>query len=316
MDPNTGIHTFIGDTGNHTYFWGPMAQDSQGRLFAATGNDWVGYSIYEISPQTGFATFVVQTNLFGIGCMAFGPGDVLYIGNDPTFPLAGGIYDLYTLNLGSGLETLLGSTGVTNMLAMEFDQSMLYGYPYDFGLVTIDTNSGLATDVNPSYRGPNGSTVSMCFNDDGSLYYIDQALWMLDAETGVASAVAWVSPFGYWASAVFVEGPTSHFSLWLSGTSGGQVGVKIAGATPGGQVGFAWAKGAGGPTPIPAGFPCAGLMMNLNNTMSLLGVTTADASGKAMLGPQFVPSSAVGTIRVQAVDLSTCTVSNKVILAY
>jgi hypothetical protein len=316
VNPNSGQITYIGSTGAHTYFWSAMAQDSQGRLFASTGDWIVGYSIYEIDPQTGLGTFVVQTTLFGIGCMAFDSNDVLYVGNDRTFPLSTSPYDLYTLDLATGNASFIGDTGIHNMLAIDFYDGTLYGYPASLGLSTIDTNTGIATDVNPSHRGSLGSTVSMCFDDEGSLYYIDHALWMMDSETGVASAVDWADPFGFWAEAVFVEGATAKFSLWLSGTSGGQVGVKIAGATPGGQVGVAWAKGGGGPTPIPAGFPCAGVMMNLNSTMSLLGVATADATGKAMIGPQFVPSSAVGTIRVQAIDLTTCEVSNRVILAY
>jgi len=316
VSPQTGASSFVGLTGHHTYFWSAMTQDSQGRLYATTGNDWVGYSVYEIDPNTGLGSFVTQTNLFGIGCMAFGPGDILYVGNDPTFPLSGGTYDLHTLDLNTGLATFIGNTGAVLMHGMDYSDGSLWGYAETQGLFQIDAATGITTDVNSNYWGPWGATTSLCFNDDGTLFYLDEALWMMDKETGVASAVDWLRPFGYWAEAVFVEGPAPSFSLWFSGTSNGQMGVKLSGATPGGQVGFAWAKGGGGPTPIPPGLPCAGVMMNLNSTMSLLGVATADGNGKAVLGPQFVPSSAVGTIRVQAIDLSTCAVSNKVILAY
>ncbi len=316
VEPNSGQVSFIGTTGAHNYFWSAMAQDSQGRLFAATGAYYQAFSIYELDPQTGVGTFIVQTNLYGVVCMAFDSGDTLYIGNDRTAPLYPSPMDLYTVDLGTGGETLVGDTGVNNMLAMDFDQGVLYGYPYDLGLVTIDTVSGLATDVNPAFRGPNGSTVSMCFDDRGALYYIDDLVWMMDSETGVASVIDWTSPFGFWAEAVFVEGPTSKFSLWFSGTAGGPMRVKISGATPGGPVGIAMTRWGAGSSPIPGGFQCAGTIMSLNGSMELLQVATANATGNAAIGPQLVPSGAVGRVRLQAIDLSTCTVSNRAILSY
>jgi hypothetical protein len=316
VDPNSADISFIGLTGLHTHFWNSMAMDSQGRLFAAYGEFFAPYEIYEIDPQTGLATFVVQTNFIGIRAMAFGPGDVLFISNERNAPLSLSPTDLHTLDLATGSTTLIGEVGVHKMHTMEFWGGELWAYALNYGLLKIDTNTAQPTDVNPGFWGPWNATASMCFNSEGALFYLDRYLWMMDSETGVANGVNELSGFGWWADAVFIEGPAAHFSLWLSGVSGGQIGVKVTGATPNSQVGFAWAKGAGGPTPIPAGFPCAGVMMNLNSTMSLLGVTTTDANGKAALGPQFVPSSAVGTIRVQAIDLTTCEISNKVILAY
>lgn len=316
VDPDTGQVTYIGSTGFHTHFWSAMTQDSQGKLYASTGDWIVGYSIYEIDPQTGLGTFVVQTNLFGIGCMAFDSGDVLYVGNDRTFPQSGSPYDLHTLNLGTGIATLVGDTGITNMLAMGFDQDVLYGNPFDLGLVTIDTATGIATDVNPTFRGPQGATSSMCFDDEGVLYFINHILWIQDSETGVTSEIEPISPSGFWSGAVFAEGPASKFSLWLSGETGGPVKVKLSGATPQGQVAVAWARGGGGPTPIPSGFPCSGTMMELNSTMRLAGIVIADSLGKAALGPQFVPAAAIGRIRLQAVDLTTCATSNKVTVSY
>jgi len=316
INPSTGQATYIGSTGFHTYFWSAFAQDSQGRLFGATGDDLVGFSIYEIDPQTGQGVFVVQTNLHWLVCMAFGPGDILYVGEDRFPALSGSPCDLYTLDLSTGASSFVGDTGVINMLAMDFNQGILYGYPYDLGLVTIDTNTGLATDVNSSFRGPNGSTVSMCFDDEGTLYYIDQLLWMMDADTGTASVIDWISPFGFWTEAVFVEGVAPKLSLWLAGQSTGLVEVKVAGATPGDRVAIAWADGSGGPTSIPSGFPCAGTMMDLNSNMRLAAVTIADSEGKASVGPQFIPASAVGRIRIQAVEIGSCRVSNKVIISY
>lgn len=316
VDVRNGDLTFIGLTGFHTHFWNSMAMDSQGRLFGAYGRDFVTYAIYEIDPQTGLATFVVQTNFIGIRAMAFDDNDVLYISNERDAPLSLSPSDIHTLDLSTGATTLIGETGVFKLHTLDFSSGILWGYAYDFGLVQIDLNTGHASDVNPNFFGPWNATSSMCFNDDGALYFLDTYLWMFDTQTAAASLASPLSLFGYWADAAFIEGPTPTFSLWLAGTTGGPVGVKVSGATPGGIIAIAWAPGVGGPTPIPSGFPCSGIEMNLNPNMQLLGTITADSQGKGLIGPQFVPAAAIGLIRLQAIDLTTCATSNRVTVAY
>jgi len=316
VDPNSGDATFIGLTGLQMYFWPSMAIDSQGRLFAAYGRDDVGYGIYEINPNTGHATFVVQTNLGGPASMAFGPGDVLYVGNDRTAPTIPHKFDLYTLDLSTGVDTFIGAIGATNVLAMNYSQGTLWGYAGIKGLIQIDPATGASTDVNPNFTGPQNATVSFCFDEEGAIYYIDGVLWMLDSETGVASAVNYASPFGFWGEAVFIDGPTPHFSLWLSGVTDGSMSIKLAGATPFGQIAVAFAQGTGGPTAIPAGHLCAGTALDLNAGMRIQSIVTADSEGKAAIGPQFVPAAALGLVRLQAIDLTTCETSNRVIVSY
>ncbi|MBC8406039.1 MAG: hypothetical protein H8E15_12485 [Planctomycetes bacterium] len=155
----------------------------------------------------------------------------------------------------------------------------------------------------------------MCFDDFGAGYYIDHALWMMDSGSGTRNPVGLLSGFGYWAEAVFREGPKPHFSLWLSGTTGHYMQGKMTGITPNGQAAVLWAKEEGGPTPIPSGLPCVGTMMDLNSNMQKLSFVTADAYGEAILGPgpKRVPSAARGLIWLQAVDLTTCETSNKIL---
>lgn len=294
-----------------------MAMDSQGRLYGAYGRHFAPYAIYEIDPQTGQATFVVQTNFIGIRAMAFDSADVLYISNERDAPFGLSPTDLHTLDLGTGATTLIGEIGgVFTLHTMEFSGGQLWGYVLDDGLIQIDFATARPSDINPGFWGPWNGTSSMCFDSEGALYFVDTYLWMLDTQTGVASLVNPLSLFGYWADAVFVEGPTPTFSLWLAGTTGGPMGIKVSGATPNGQVAVAWSSGGGGPTPIPSGFPCAGTELDLNANMQLLGTITADGQGKGVIGPQLVPASAIGRIRVQAIDLTTCTTSNRVIVAY
>ncbi|MBC8406040.1 MAG: hypothetical protein H8E15_12490 [Planctomycetes bacterium] len=302
-------------TGHHDNLWSGLTQDSQGRLYGSTGS-WVsGFSIYEIDPVTGLGTFIADTGLFGVGCIAIGPNDTFYLINDPLFPAIGGLNDLYTFDTSTGLLNLVGNTGIESVIALDFHGDQLCGMNGLEGLVWIDTVTGVATDVNPNFIEPEGATISMCFDDAGAGYYVNHALWMIDFESGIYSPVDWISSFGYWAEAVFREGPKPHFSLWLNGTTGHYMQAKMTGITPNGQAAVLWAKGEGGPTLIPSGLPCAGTMMDLNSSMQKLSIVTADANGEAVLGPgpKRVPSSAKGFIWLQAVDLTTCETSNRVL---
>jgi len=315
IDPNSGTLTFIGLTGHHDYIWTGLTQDSQGVLYGSTGNWIVGFSIYELDPSTGQGTYVNHTGLTGVACIAMGPNDELFLAHDPLFPSIGGVFDLYTFDLATGNKSLVGSTGVEALIAMDFNGPDLFAYNSIEHLVQINTSTGLAADVNPNFGGPLGATASLCFDDYGALYYVDHALWLMDRTSGIRHPIDWISGFGFWGEAVFREGTKPHFSLWLNGTTGHYMQAKMTGITPNGRAAVLWAKGEGGPTPIPSGLPCAGTMMDLNSNMQKLSIVTADANGEAVLGPgpKRVPSSARGLIWLQAVDLTTCETSNKVL---
>ena len=318
INPQSGEVAFVGFTGHHDFAWNGLAQNSVGEIFSAYGDDQVGFSIYQIDPVTGAGVFILQTTFTGIGSMAFGPGDALYVVNDPVWPAFGGLYELYRLDLTTGAENFIGSTGVRTLLAMDFKGDELYGHSYPEGIIHINTSTGVATDVNPNFRGPNGNTVSLCFDDSGAMYFIDHALWLTSEESGIRHPVDWLSTIGWWGEAVFVEGPKPNLALWLDGTAGHFMQVKMTGATPNAQVGVLWAKGEGGPTPIPSGLPCAGTMMDLNPNMKLLATDTADANGELVIGPgpTRVPAAAAGLIWLQAIDVSTCETSNKILLYF
>ncbi len=316
VDPNSGIISFVGVTGHHDYPWTGLAQNSSGKLYSCYGDDQIGYSIYEINPTTGVGTFVVQAPFTGVGSMAFGPGDELFIVNNPIWPTVGGIYELYTFDLTTGIETFIGSTGVKVLIAMDFKGGELYGHSYPEGIIQIDTTTGVATDVNPNFRGPNGNTISLCFDDAGAFYFVDHALWMVSEQSGIRHPIDWLSYLGWWGEAVFVEGDQPNFSLTLEGTSGHYMGTRIAGATPNGEIALLWARGEGGPTPVPNGLPCAGTLMDLNSNMKLLATATADANGQVIIGPgpNRVPAAAAGLIWLQAIDLSTCETTNRIVV--
>ncbi len=288
-----------------------MAQDSQARLFGSYGYWNSPYAIYELNPTTGQATIVVQTGFIGVSAMAFAAGDILYLCDDPTAPLAHGPYELHRVDLATGVTTLIGPTGLNTITAMDFDdQGRLWAYDYYTGIVELDLNTGAATDVNPNFVGPPDPPKSMVFGEDGALWMIDIAVWVGDTTTGVPSLVTPMSYFGIFSGLEYLPGPTPPFALWTLGETGGPMGVRAVGATPGGTVAIVMAQGSGGPTPVPADNPCAGLLLDLNATMAPLQILRADAQGRVQMGPAYVPTSAAGTVRLQAVDLATCATSN------
>ncbi|MBC8406042.1 MAG: hypothetical protein H8E15_12500 [Planctomycetes bacterium] len=315
VDLKHGTTSSIGSTGHHSFQWNGLAMNSQGQLFGASG-DWIaGWAIYQISPNDGSASFITSTPLTEVGSMAFGQNDQLFVAHDPVWPGGGGLHELYSVDLSTGTATLIGSTGTRDLLAMDFHDGVLYGYTASHGLVRIETSTGAATDVNLNFLGPLDFGFSMCFDDLGALYYVDGGLWMMDRDSGIRHPVGWMDYYGYWGEMVYYDSPNQNFSLWLNGTTGHYMQAKMTGITPNGKAVVLWAKGEGGPTPIPSGLPCAGTMMDLNSNMQKLSIVTADANGEAVLGPgpKRVPAAAAGLIWLQAIDLTTCETSNKVL---
>ena len=319
INPRTGESTYIGTPlPGSGLGWNALAFDSQGKLYAANGDSGYGWDIYEMDPDTAQTVFITHVVMNGFHCMAFDDTDTLFFINSRFGALGVSPMDLHTLDLATGIPTLVGYTGLDmNMVSLDFHDGVLYAYPFGIGLVTIDTNTGVATDINPSYGGIITSfTQSMCFDEQGALYYLDAYLWTIDTETTAGHLVDKVPPYLLWGECEFREGPTPNFSLTLSGFANNPMKIKIAGATPFGQVAIAAAYGPGGPTTIPAGFPCAGLDLALNSNLRLLGIGIADQDGYLELGPDPMPAAALQQLRIQAVDLSSCDTSNKAIVSF
>ncbi len=318
MDVKTAETQFIGSSGLQTHLWSAMAMNSQGKMYGAYGRYFAPYQIYEIDPNTGQATFVVQTNLIGIGGMAFGPNDQLYVINARDAPWIYSPIELHILDLVTGTTNSLGDTGLIRMQGLDFREGVLFGYSHETGLATIDTSTAIGTDVNPSFLGPSGLTSSFCFSQSGALFYVDTFLWMIDPNSGVFAFVDRTSLPSLWAEAEFIEGPNDPFALWVGGETDGPMTVHLSGASPNANIAIAWERGGGvaGPTAIPAGFPCAGTLVDLTSGMQLLTVLTTNASGEASTPPQFVPAGARRTVHLQAIDLSTCETSNRILIAY
>jgi hypothetical protein len=311
VDPRTSNSSLIGFTGLNQYLWHSMAKNSSGQIYSAYGTYFMPYAIYEIDPQTGQATFVAQTDLNAIFGMAFGPGDVLYAIQDTTAPTTCGPDDLYRIDLQTGITTRIGGTGFLGLQALAYGQGSLWSWDgCNDGLVRIDPVTGLGVDVNPSIQDNGGNIChTLAFSDAGVLFGASDGLYIVDTISGALSFVGVLH--GIWAGGMeFLPNQPEPFSLGVIGETGGPMGVRSAGATPGGQVAVMMTTGGGSSSRVPSGTRCAGTIINLNSNLTLVKLARADAQGRLILGPIHVPPAAAGHYRLQALDLATCRTSN------
>lgn len=142
-----------------------------------------------------------------------------------------------------------------------------------------------------------GTTVSMCYAGDlGNSYPFGQVY----ANAGFSGFANFDYTFRTWTD--------GGFSLSVSGTCPGPVQISVTGATPSGNVAFAY--GAAGSFTLPPG-PCAGTVLDISSP-TLAAIMAADASGNISIAPT-LPAGICGRT-LQCVDMTTCTTSNTVIL--
>ena len=109
---------------------------------------------------------------------------------------------------------------------------------------------------------------------------------------------------------VAYEDGGANLRLAFSGNCPGTGTFDVIGATPSGNVALVYGFGDG-PTTIPNTFPCAGTVLNVGNPNLDNRVISADANGNATFST-FIPAAACGAVKVQALDLGSCAVSNVV----
>ena len=189
IDPNTGSGSTIGLSG----FPGlnSLAKDPVGTLWSVTDlYDDPNDQLIKIDPATGKGTQVATLNFpvypANVRALAFSSMGVLYATNGR--PGAGlQPIDLYTVDVVTGIGTYIGPTGAIQGLTFS-PSGVLYGWDVNVGLVTINTATGAATDVNPAAAGtPN--IQSIVFASDGTLYGAGNALYKIDPGTGVYSLI-------------------------------------------------------------------------------------------------------------------------------
>jgi len=183
INPTSGAASVIGLTGFN--YLNSLARDKAGNLYSVSGD-----RLIRINPASGAGTAVATLDLHlgpldtpNIRGLAFSPDGILYAIHNKSDPL-GSDY-LFRVNPVTGNCFLLGITGFTGIQSITFSSGgTLYGWDGTAGLVTINTATGLATDVNPS-QGGTLNIQSIAFGPDGNLYGACNNLYKINTSTGV-----------------------------------------------------------------------------------------------------------------------------------
>ncbi|MBL1217872.1 MAG: hypothetical protein D8M59_10300 [Planctomycetes bacterium] len=101
-------------------------------------------------------------------------------------------------------------------------------------------------------------------------------------------------------------------TLAIQGVCPGPMQFVVTDASPGGRVAYVYAYGSGSVS-IPPGNPCIGTVLGLNGTATLSGSEFADVDGTAVFEAD-VPAKGCGRVYMQAIDLTSCTTTNVVLI--
>ena len=314
IDPATGEASLLGGPNQFLTLWAGLAKDSQGRVVTIGQNlQQPGTSVvYEVNPSNGSVSYIVSIPEDGISSLAYGPSDVLYAALNIDYPVDPNRYWLTTIDLQTGLVSPIGPTGLHGVLALDWNGTEMFLWDGNEGLHTIDLQTAQVTDVNPGFLGSIDPSKSMCFSDNGTLYAFDVGLWTMEPTTGVGnfSGVTWTNISG---GMEYLPGPNQVLSLWQTEEVGQPTVLKMKGATPNGQVAIFLSDGQEGTKTIPAGYPCAGTILDLHpGNLRMSRLVNADSQGESVLGPTILPAGARSDLRIQALDLTTCVKSNRI----
>ena len=202
IDPVTGQGVVTASIGTRDL--NSLAKDPFGTFYSVkdtypTFPNEIGNRLVTIDPLSGNLTSTSILDFGGeasnVRDLAFSSDGTLYAIQDDFDP---GNDALYRIDLGNrhtvGNDvvtgtTLIGSTGLRGIQAIGFSPNgVLYGWDVGGqvagkGLVTIDTTTGVATDVNPSINSIT-SIQAITFGPDGNLYGAYQSLYRINVVTG------------------------------------------------------------------------------------------------------------------------------------
>ena len=161
INESTGAGVFVGSTGSTRL--NSLTEDGAGGFISATSAPPTasgGGVLVSINGSTGSGTVGPSINLgatpVSIRGLAVSPTGTLFASNNPDPGSVTTGTQLYTIDTGTGVGSLIGLTGVIGMQALTFSSSgTLYGWngggaggSITTGLVTLNTTTGQATDVN------------------------------------------------------------------------------------------------------------------------------------------------------------------------
>jgi len=165
IDIKSGVGTLIGPSGL-TAVPG-LAINSNGDMYGIDGAFGGNFDLYKIDAAMGKAVFVGSPGLASLPAIAFDGNDVLYgLGLDPvTF-----VFNLYTINITSGVPTLVGPAPMGNWRGMAFDPitGTIWASTSDDSIYVIDPNTGTPTLIGTTGLGV--GTPDIHFDEMGNLY--------------------------------------------------------------------------------------------------------------------------------------------------
>ncbi|MFW5652993.1 MAG: hypothetical protein ACOC0P_03020, partial [Planctomycetota bacterium] len=162
IDPATGSGSLIGPLGTFSGL-NAMAKDSSGTLWAMSSDDLV-----IVDPDTGQAFFVVEVKnrVNSVRGMAWHRGELYLIqdGGSTSDP-----DELWIVDVATGDSTLIGEMNFRNLQGAASDGETFYAWSIFDGLVTVDTSTGICTDVDSAVFADN-DIQTIAFDSSGQLY--------------------------------------------------------------------------------------------------------------------------------------------------
>lgn len=194
VDTSDGSNSPIGSAEIPNRF-NSLAMDQSGMIYSIGTVNFVDDQLATFDPLTGVTTAVATVD-FGPGVdvdvrgLSFSPGGTLYamqatIGGD----------DLYSVNIGTGEGTLVGSLNFGSYQSIAFaPDGTLYswdgaGFGSRQGLVTIDTATGEATDVSAADDGTNLIFQGMVFSNNVLYSATQTEFYQIDLATGIPTQI-------------------------------------------------------------------------------------------------------------------------------
>jgi hypothetical protein len=166
-----------------------MARSSDGTFLASDNSN----RLHTIDPLNGVAQFFLSVQGAGLNetirGMAFTHDERLLAVMSTPFDT---IDSFYEINLITGQAVPIGNTGLSALQSLAISpRGVVYSFdigPAGRGLVTIDTATGTATDVNPLQGAQSAAIQALAFRNDGSLFGIGQnGIYVVDVHTGIVT---------------------------------------------------------------------------------------------------------------------------------
>jgi len=190
FDSRTGAGALLGPTGSPTSFTGHNAMARLGNDLFTTDRTPTAPGVFQhhldrINKTTGLCTRIFAN-----------VGDLRGLAAHPTLAntlcgVVDGAADQFVrIALSGGAVTTVGPTGFNLIQALTNTGSQLLAWDVSAGLLSINPNTGVATDVNPAV-GTNGVQIQfLTAHLDGRLLGGNRELYDIDRNTGVPTLIA------------------------------------------------------------------------------------------------------------------------------